>query len=74
MEHRARVEREVEDLLERARAEALSIVATTEEERARVRTLLAAALDSLQGSIAPPREGLVGDLAARLPESSDERD
>jgi DivIVA domain-containing protein len=66
LERREQVQREADEILAAARAEADRLVAAIGEERHRVRDLLAGALASLDAEGAASSEGLIADLEFRL--------
>ena len=67
-EHREQAEREANEILAGARAEAERVATSVEDERDRVRELLAGALQSLDADGTPSPDGLVSDLSSRLHE------
>lgn len=67
---RVQAEREANEILAAARGEAERLVTSVEDERHRVRELLAGALESLDAEIKTPSEGLVADLASRLQDTT----
>jgi DivIVA domain-containing protein len=70
-ERREQVQREADEILARARAEADRVVVAIVEERHRVRELLAGALASLDAEGAASSEGLIADLEVRLHETTE---
>ena len=70
-ERREQAEREANEILLSARAEADRVAASAEDERDRVRDLLAGALQSLDADGTPSPESLVSDLSSRLHEPTD---
>jgi F0F1-type ATP synthase membrane subunit b/b' len=70
-ERREQIQREADEILIRARAEADRVVAAIEDERNRVRELLTGALASLDGERAASSEGLIADLEFRLHETTE---
>ena len=67
-EQREHAEREANEILAGARAEAERVATSVEDERDRVRELLAGALQSLDADGTPSPDGLVSDLSSRLHE------
>jgi DivIVA domain-containing protein len=71
-ERREQAEREADEILLRTRTEVDRVVAAMEEERKRVRELLAGALASLTAEAAtPPGENLMAHLSSRLIEHAE---
>ena len=71
-ERREQAEREADEILIRARTEADSVITAMEEERERVRELLAGALASLTAEAATtPGENLMAHLSSRLNEQTE---
>ncbi len=68
-QRRDEIEREAEEILAMASAEADRASAAIEEERSRVRGLLAGALESLDAEA--PADGLMADLESRLHETTE---
>jgi DivIVA domain-containing protein len=67
-ERRERAEHEANEILVSARAEAERVIPAIEDERRRVRELLAGALQSLDAEDTTPPNGLMADLSSRLQE------
>lgn len=71
VERRAAAESEAAEIVAKARAEAGSLVGLIEDQRHRVRELLAGTLASLDVEDGEPRENLMADLESRLHETTE---